>query len=86
MTEPMPKWLTKRYAILWEELKDKKFSFGDAREKLNETDDKRLSVILSDFKKYGWIEVELDPQSSRKRLYKLKPPGKAIAEIAKESK
>ena len=86
MTEPMPKWLTKRYAILWEELKDIKFSFSDAKEKLNETDDKRLSVILSDFKKHGWIDVELDPQSSRKRLYKLKSPSKVIEEIAKESK
>ena len=86
MTKPMPKWLTKRYAVLWEELKDKKFSFSQAKETLKETDDKRLSVILSDFKKHGWIEVELDPESSRKRLYKLKSPGKAIEEIAKGSK
>ena len=86
MTEPMPKWLTRRYAILWEELKDKKFSFSDAKEKLNETDDKRLSVILSDFKKHGWIAVELDPQSSRKRLYKLKSPNKVIEEIVENNK
>ena len=81
----MPKWLIKRYAILWNELADKKFSFNEAKEKLHETDDKRLSVILSDFKKHGWIEVELDPHSSRKRLYKLKSPTKAIKEIAEES-
>lgn len=82
MTDPMPKWLTKRYAKLWNEMEDKKFHFNDAKEKLNETDDKRLSVILSDIKKYGWLEVELDPKSSRKRLYKLKSPKQVMLEIA----
>ncbi len=84
MTDPMPKWLTRRYATLWNGLKDKKFNFSDAKDKLNETDDKRLSVILSDFKKHGWIEVELDPKTSRKRLYKLKSPKQVMLEIAEE--
>ena len=82
MTDPMPKWLTKRYAVLWNELEDKKFNFDDAKEKLNEEKDKRLSVILSDIKKNGWLEVELDPKNSRKRLYKLKSPKQVMLEIA----
>ena len=81
----MPKWLTKRYAILWREFKDKKFEFEKAKQILNEDSDKRLSVILSDFRKKGWLEVELHPESSRKRLYKLKSPSEAIEEIAEES-
>lgn len=84
MTNPMPKWLMKRYAILWSDIQDKKFSFTEAKDTLEETDDKTLSVILSDFKKHGWLEVELDPNSSRKRLYKLKSPKQAVLEIAKE--
>ena len=84
MTEPMAKWLTKRYAALWNDLKDKKFSFREAKEKLDENNDKTLSVILSDFKKHGWLDVELDPKSSRKRLYKLKPPKQIMLEIADE--
>ena len=80
----MPKWLTKRYAILWKKFKDKKFEFEDAKQTLNENNDKRLSVILSDFRKNGWLEVELHPESSRKRIYKLKSPDKAILEIANQ--
>ena len=82
----MPKWLTKRYAMLWNDLKDNKFEFNEAKEKLNETDNKRLSVILSDIKKHGWIEIELHPKSSRKRLYKLKSPKQVMLEIAQEQK
>lgn len=82
MTEPMPKWLTKRYAILWKEFKNKKFEFDDAKEILNEDNDKRLSVILSGFRKNGWLEVELHPESTRKRIYKLKSPEAAILDIA----
>ena len=78
----MPKWLTKRYAILWMKMKDRKFEFEEAKQILNEDSDKRLSVILSDFRKNGWLEVELHPESSRKRLYKLKSPTEAIQEIA----
>lgn len=78
----MPKWLTKRYAVLWKHFQDKKFEFEDAKKLLNEDSDKRLSVILSDFKKNGWLTVELHPDSSRKRIYKLKSPDKALAEIA----
>ena len=84
MTEPMPKWLTKRYAILWQKFKDKKFEFDQAKQVLNEDNDKRLSVILSDFRKNGWLEVELHPESSRKRIYKLKSPEDAIKEIAEK--
>jgi hypothetical protein len=85
MTEPMPKWLTRRYAILWKGFKDKSFEFEDAKKLLNEDNDKRLSVILSDFRKYGWLKVELHPESSRKRIYKLKSPTAAFEEIAKET-
>jgi len=84
MTEPMAKWLTKRYAILWKELKNNRFEFDDAKKILKEDNDKRLSVILSDFRKNGWLEVKLHPESSRKRIYKLKSPEDAILEIAKK--
>lgn len=84
MAEPMPKWLTKRYAILWKIFKDKKFEFEQAKQALNEDNDKRLSVILSDFRKNGWLEVELHPESSRKRIYRLKSPEEIILEIAEK--
>ena len=85
MTEPMAKWLTKRYAILWLNFKNKKFEFDQAKQVLDEDSDKRLSVILSDFRKNGWLQVELHPESSRKRLYKLISPEDAMEEIAKKT-
>jgi len=42
-----------------------------------------ISIILSDLKKAGWLEVRLDPNDSRKRLYKLIGPEDALKEIAK---
>ena len=84
MVEPVAKWLTKRYAILWKKFKDKKFEFEQAKQVLNEDNDKRLSVILSDFRKNGWLEVELHPESSRKRVYRLKSPEEIILEIAEK--
>jgi len=42
-----------------------------------------ISIILSDLKKAGWLEVRLDPNDSRKRLYKLISPEDALKEIAK---
>lgn len=84
MTETLPRWLAKRYSLLWKECKDRSFSFERAREILEETNPKTLSVVLSDLKKYGWLAVELDPKTSRKRLYQLKPPQVAIEEIALE--
>lgn len=82
MTEPLPKWLVKRYAVLWKNRGDKKISFEDVKADLDEKNSKKVSAILSNFKKAGWLEVELHPETSRKRLYKLKPPEKAILEIA----
>ncbi len=86
MTEALalPKWLANRYSLLWTQYQDRKFSFEEARKTIGEADDKTLSVVLSSLKKYGWLEVELDPETSRKRLYWLKSPQKAIEEIAVE--
>jgi len=81
MTKPMPKWLTRRYAQLWKKLKDKKFHYKDAKEILGEKDDKTLSAVLSGIKREGWLEVEINQEDTRKRVYRLKPPEKAIEEI-----
>ena len=84
MTKTLPKWLANRYSVLWKECRERKFSFEEAEKVLAERDQKTLSVVLSDLKKYGWLVAELDPSTSRKRLYHLKPPQVAIEEIALE--
>ena len=84
MVEHIPKWVMQRYSKLWSKFGEKKFSYEDAEEALKESDNRILSVFLSELKKAGWVAIELDPVDSRKRLYKLINPKKAIEEEIKE--
>lgn len=81
MTEAIPKWLMKRYSKLWKKFKETTFTFEQALTSLKEKDERILSVVLSDLKKYGWIDLTLDPKDGRKRIYKLKEPNKIIEEL-----
>jgi len=82
MVSPLPKWEMKRYAILWNRFKSKEFAHEQASKVLG--DDKKLvSVFLSDLKKAGWLEVNLDSKDTRKRTYKLKEPNLAVQELKK---
>ena len=49
-------------------------------------DGRMVSVILSEMRKAGWLEVRLDPEDARKRLYKLKAPDEVVKETAKGGK
>jgi len=79
MIEPSPKCGMKIYSKLWTQLKE--FNHEDSSKTLD--DDRTVSIILSDLKKAGWLKVRLDPNHSRKRLYKLISPEEALKEIAK---
>jgi len=72
----LPKWIMKRYLLLWKELKDKKFDFDTALKvlkKLERPDDKKIvALFLSQLRKAGWVTVELNPADNRKRFYQLK--------------
>ena len=83
MTEPLPRWIMKRYSVVWNALKNEEFTHKKAIEILKEKDDRNVSLFLSDLKKYGWLEVKLDPQDTRIRLYKLKSPENAVKEMNK---
>lgn len=81
MTEPLPRWIMKRYSIVWNTLKSKEFTHKKAIKVLKEKDERVVSLFLSDLKKYGWLEVRLNPEDSRIRLYKLKSPEEAVKEM-----
>jgi type I restriction enzyme M protein len=68
----LPKWLERRYELLWEEFREKQFDLDQAAELLKRKNkDKReeVPVFLSEIKKAGWLKAELDPKDSRKRNY-----------------
>ncbi len=83
MIEPLPRWIMKRYSILWSKFKDKEFTHKQATDALKENDERVVSLCISDLKKYGWLEAKLHPEDSRIRLYKLKNPEEATKEIGK---
>ena len=81
MTNPLPKWIQKRYAILWKRFRDKEFTFEEAEGIL--PDNKGIHMFFSDLRKHGWLDVRLDEQDTRKRVYKLKNPLNAFGEMEK---
>ena len=82
MIEPLPKWLMQRYSLLWVKFKDKEFNHEQATKTLPD-DERMVSVILSEMRKAGWLEMRLDPEDARRRLSKLKSPEEVVKEIAK---
>lgn len=76
-TEPLPKWMMKRYALLWQKNKEKQFTLKEAAETIKE-DEKIMAVLLSRLIKHGWALVEFDPEDRRKRIYNLKKPENII--------
>lgn len=79
----IPKWLEKRYNILWDTYQDFPFRFEDAtkilKEKIQDSKD-QINVFLSELRKKGWIRVEFDPVDARKRIYKLESREEIISQ------
>ena len=73
----LPKWVMKRYLLLWSEFKDREFAFDDAERilsKMAKPDSKKVvGLFLSELRKAGWVKVELNQADTRKRVYRLKP-------------
>lgn len=85
----LPKWLERRYSILWDSFRASSFRMEDAVETLVEKNkDKKedIAVFISELRKAGWLKVEFDPQDSRKRLYTLKSKEHIIAQLFKIDK
>ena len=82
MVNALPKWVMVRYSKLWNEFKDKEFTFDKAVKVLKDKD-AVVSVFLSDLRKAGGIQVNLSQKDLRQRVYKLKSPAEAIKDMNK---
>lgn len=85
MASSLPKWLMKRYSVLWTETEGKTFSHDEAK-KILHVSSSLTSVILSELRKAEWLLVEIDPRDTRKRVYVLLDPVKMVESIAKSEK
>lgn len=72
-TIKLPKWLEDRHSLLWNAFKDSEFRMEDATKILEDSGEKEgITVVLSDLRKANWVNVEMDPQDARKKIYRLK--------------
>jgi len=79
----IPKWLDKRYEILWESFQSSPFRVEDAATVLEEKIDdsqEQINVVLSELRKKGMLKVEFDPTDARKRIYQLQSKKQIIFE------
>jgi type I restriction enzyme M protein len=79
----LEKWLETRRSALWKAFEEKQFSRSDAvavlREKLRD-DEKSVNVVLSELRRAGWLETQVDPTDARKKIYKLKSTKEILME------
>ena len=83
MVNPIPKWVWKRYALLWKKFGDKPFTFEQAKKELKFVDGNVVSVMFNELKNAGWISVNLGEGDSRKRVYNLLNPEIIVESITK---
>ena len=74
MVSSIPKWIMERYSILWKKYGIKEINYEEIKKTLTIDDLNIISVFLSELRRAGWLEVRLDPEDSRRRIYRLRPP------------
>ena len=82
MANTLRKWVMERYSLLWNRHGDKPLTYKEVQDTLAIDDKNTISVFLSELRKAGWVDIELDKKDSRKRIYILKSPNKVIGEIS----
>lgn len=87
--ELLPKWVMRRYLVLWDNFKNKEFGFDEALvilANLPKPDDKKIAALfLSELRKAGWLDVKFDPNDARRRIYKLHPYEKIFEIVINEN-
>lgn len=78
MIKPIPKWVWKKYALLWKKFEENDFTFKEAQVVLQHLDRNTISVMFNELKKAGWLEVKLNEKDTRKRVYTLVKPSEPV--------
>lgn len=86
MVKPIPKWIWKRYALLWKKFKDNPFTFEQAQKELKYIDRNVISVMFNELKTAKWLTVSLNEKDSRKRIYTLINPMQIVENLENDIK
>ena len=81
-SEPLPKWIMRRYAAMWKTFKNNEFTLDEACMAIKE-DKKVMLVLLSNLRRKGWLNVNFAEDDARKRIYKLENPEKVVEAMLK---
>jgi len=80
----LKKWLQIRYDLLWKEYETRPFRFDDAVDVLKQEpvrdSREQVNVALSELRKAGLLDVEMDKNDARKKIYTLKSKTEFISE------
>lgn len=86
----LPKWIMKRYLILWNKFRNNEFTFEEANSllaTLKKPDNKKIvALFLAELRKSGWLIVNFDPLDTRRRIYRLKPYEDIFNDVVRETK
>ena len=80
MAKAIPKWVQERLSKIYKEFDSKEITYEQIENILKE-DKNTISVFLNELRRAEWIEVKLNKEDMRKRIYVIKEPNKILMEI-----
>lgn len=81
MAKPIPKWVQERVSKLWKEYGSSEITYKMIKNVLSLDDKSTIGVFLNELKTAEWIDVKLNQEDARKRIYVLKEPNEIMKEI-----
>lgn len=85
MVDAIPKWVMQRYSVLYKAFGNEGFNRDGARKAIAKAglkgDDTLTNTFFSQLNKKGWVIVERDKRDSRKKIFRLVPPEKALINL-----
>jgi len=85
MVSSLPRNLLEKFARLYAERGTSEFRFQEAEEILGETE-KYVGQILPNLVKAGWLEKKVDPEDSRRKIYRIVDPDRILQCLGQELK
>ncbi|MGQ9691812.1 MAG: class I SAM-dependent DNA methyltransferase, partial [Thermoproteota archaeon] len=83
----MEPWVRSRYERLWSIFGERKFTYDEALQALEDTPERiskeALNLLLSNLRRNGFLMVEADLFDSRRKIYTLKSPSSRLNEFLK---
>ncbi|NLE26529.1 MarR family transcriptional regulator [Methanoculleus horonobensis] len=85
MVSSLPRNLLEKFARLYAERGTSEFRFQEAEEILGETE-KYVGQILPNLVRAGWLEKKVDPEDSRRKIYRVVDPNRILQRLGQELK